>query len=71
MTADQLKKAAEDAAWTTDENGKKVQDERQLKAATKKIGKILSDCFRGISEFFVFSSVTLALFIDLLPDPVW
>ena len=36
-----------------------------------KIGTILADCFRGISEFFVFTSINLALFIDLLPSRDW
>lgn len=37
----------------------------------KKIGILLAECFRGISEYFIFSSETLSLFIDLIDEPNW
>ena len=36
-----------------------------------KIGLILGECFRGVSEFFAFTSEQLTLFIELIEDPNW
>lgn len=41
------------------------------KEAQSRIGSILSECFRGIAEYFVFNSETLGLFIDLIDDAHW
>ena len=56
---------------TKDDKGESVLDKAKHKAKMNKIGTILADCFRGISEFFVFTSINLALFIDLLPSRDW
>lgn len=44
---------------------------KQQKEAMAKIGTILGECFRGVAEYFVFNSETLALFVDLMEDPSW
>tara|TARA_B110000285_G_C15102972_1_gene606123 strand:- start:269 stop:607 length:339 start_codon:yes stop_codon:yes gene_type:complete len=46
-------------------------DEIKFKIKKGRIGTILAECFRGVSEFFIFTSTNLALFIDLLPDRDW
>jgi hypothetical protein len=71
LTAGQLKKAAEDSSMVKNEKGAFELDELKFKTKKSRIGSILADCFRGISEFFVFTSTNLALFIDLLPDRDW
>ena len=32
---------------------------------------VLSECFRGVAEFFVMSSEQLAMFVDLIDEPTW
>lgn len=66
-----MTKAAEDSSMIKDDKGESIVDTPKLKAKMQKIGTILADCFRGISEFFVFTSINLALFIDLLPSRDW
>ena len=66
-----FKKAQGDNPVVKDDKGESIVDTPKLKAKMQKIGTILADCFRGISEFFVFTSVNLAEFIDLLPTREW
>lgn len=71
MAAAQLSKAAEDSSMVKNDSGGFTKDEDKIKDKKSRIGGILSDCFRGVAEFFVFKSSQLALFIDLLPDANW
>ena len=71
MASAQLAKAAEDSSMVKNDKGEFKKDELKYKVKKSRIGTILADCFRGISEFFVFTSINLALFIDLLPDRDW
>jgi hypothetical protein len=58
MTFDQLMTAS-----------KKVK--KGQKEAAARIGTILGECFQAVSEFFVFNSETLAMFVDLIDDANW
>ena len=44
---------------------------KQQGVQTELIGQILGECFRGVSEYFVFSSEHLGLFIDLFDSSNW
>jgi len=47
-----------------------LKQDQQASAAAK-LGKILGECFRGVAEYFVFSSESLINFIEMIEDPTW